>query len=406
MALYTYHALSKAGKRLTGQLDAPTEQAVKEQLIKQGLYPIRIEAATTGAGRTWREIFLEDKIKPKDVIFFTKQLAILLRSGIPLVQALELLGEQFEGRMRRVIIALKDGIKEGGSLAQGMSNYPNVFENLYVQLVRAGEASGKLEIILDRLTNYLERRLETRQRVTAALRQPIIQLVLVALITVFLLTNVVPRISALFKKLKGDLPTPTVILISLSNAIRSYYLIIAIVLVGIFVAYKAWHKTPRGKMTIDALKLRLPIVGYFARTSAVVQFSSTLGMLLEGGVNLAESLDIVCSIVDNQVLANTLREAREKIVKEGKIAQFLKQTKIFPPMAMYLIKTGEESGQLDQMLIVVAKNYETELNEFTATLAEQLNPLMLFVMVGVVGFIIFAIAMPIMRLTQVSMQNM
>lgn len=407
MALYTYHALAKDGKRLTGQLDAPTEQTVKEQLVKQGLYPIRIELAhQEGARRSWREILVEQPITPKDVIFFTKQLAVLLRSGIPLVQALELLSEQFEGRMRRIIISLKDGIKEGGSLAQGMSMYPKVFENLYVQLVRAGEASGKLESILDRLTNYLERRLEIRKRVSAALRGPLIQLIVVALITVFLLTNVVPKISTLFTKLKGNLPAPTVILIALSKFVKSYYILIALVLVGLFIAYTAWARTPSGRLTLDTIKLKLPIIGYFARTSAVVQFSSTLGMLLEGGVNLAESLNIVCSIVDNQVLANTLREAREKIVKEGKITQFLKQTKTFPPMAIYLIKTGEESGQLDQMLIVVAKNYEAELNEFTDKLSAQLDPIMLFVMVGVVGFIIFAIALPIMNLTQLTMQNM
>lgn len=407
MALFTYHALSKDGKRLTGQLDAPTEQAVKEQLSKQGMYPVRIEATTqAGTQRSWKEILVEQPISAKDVIFFTKQLAILLRSSIPLVQSLELLSEQFEGRMRRIIINLKDGIKEGGSLAQGLSAYPKVFENLYVQLVRAGEASGKLEFILDRLTSYLERRLETKKRVSAALRGPLIQLGMVALITVFLLTNVVPKISNLFKKLKGDLPTPTVILMALSNAIQSYYLIIIVFVVVLFFAYKAWHRTPKGKLSVDAIKLKLPIVGYFARTSAVVQFSSTLGMLLEGGVNLAESLDIVCNIVDNQVLAKALREARDKIVKEGKITQYLKQTKIFPAMATYLIKTGEESGQLDQMLLVVAKNYETELNEFTDTLSAQLSPIMLFIMVGVVGFIIFSIALPIMNLTQLTMQNM
>ena len=401
MALYAYKALNRDGKKVSGQLDAPSEQVVKDQLVKKGLYPVKIsESKEEKKGFSIKQLF-EKSVTPKEKILFTKQLATLLRSGVPLLQSLELLAEQFEGRMKRIVIHLKDMIKEGNSLAQGLADYPRVFENIYVQLVRAGEASGHLDVVLDKLTDYLERRAELRSRVKAALREPLIQLVIVLIVTIVLLTFVVPQMTALFKK-KDSLPTPTRTLLFLSDFIKGHYLIILIGLGVLFIAFKYWQSTSTGRRIIDSIKLRLPIVGYFARMNAIVQFCSTLGILLESGVNLAEALDIVCNIVDNEILATTLREARDKIIKEGKISQYLKQTKIFPPMAIYLIRTGEESGQLDKMLITVAQNYEADLREYTDTLSSLLAPVMLVFMAVIVGFVVLSIMLPMVKMMDMS----
>jgi type II secretory pathway component PulF len=406
VALYAYQALSKDGKKLKGQVDAPSKQAVNDQLVRQNLYPVHIELAKEeSVGFDWRRIF-ERPVSAKEKILFTKQLAVLLSSGVPLLQAMELLSEQFDARMKRIMVSLKDMIKEGNSLAQGLAMYPSVFENIFVQLVRAGEASGKLEFILVRLTEYLERRLEQRKRIVAALRQPLIQLGLIVLIAIFLVTYVVPRIAATFAKAGGELPLPTRILMGISAFMQHYFVLVAILFVAIVLLFSYWRKTVGGRMTLDALKLRIPLVGYFSRMNAIVQFSSTLGMLLEGGVRLSESLDIVCAVVDNQVLAHTLIEAKEKIVKEGKIAQYLKQTKIFPTIAIYLIKTGEETGQLDTMLITVAKNYEADLQELTDTLSAQIDPLILLFMASVVGFIVISIALPLANMTNLAMKGL
>jgi len=401
VALYAYQALNRDGKKVHGQLDAPSEYVVKEQLVKQGLYPIFVtESKEEQARFSLRQLF-EKAVTPKEKVLFTKQLATLLKSGVPLLQSLELLIDQFDGRMKRIVIHLKDTIKEGGSLAQGLADYPRVFENIYVQLVRAGEASGRLEIVLDRLTDYLERRSTLNRRIKAAMRQPIIQIVIVIAVSIFLLTSVIPKMAGILKG-KADLPLPTKILVALSDFIKSYYLFILIGLFILFVLFKYWKSTSTGKRTFDLIKLKMPLIGYFARMNATVQFCSTLGILLESGVNLAEALDIVCNIVDNEVLASALREARDKIIKEGKISQYLKQTKIFPPMATYLIKTGEESGQLDQMLLTVAKNYEEDLRELTDTLSSLLEPFMLVFMASVVGFIVLSIAMPMVKMMTVA----
>ena len=406
MALYAYQALSKDGKKRNGQMDAPSGQAVNDQLVKQNLYPIHVELAQEdGAGFDWRQLF-ESAVTSKEKILFTKQLAVLLKSGVPLLQAMELLGDQFDGRMKRIVISLKDKLKEGGSLAQGLAMYPRVFENIYVQLVRAGEATGRLEVLLERLTEYFERRMEQRKRIVGALRGPLIQLGFILVIAAFLVTFVVPRIAGTFEKGGSVLPLPTRILMAMSSFIKNYYIFIfiAVIVIGITLTY--WSRTDGGKKIIDRIKLKIPIVGYFARMSAIVQFCSTLGMLLESGVNLAESLDIVCSIVDNKILSDTLREARDKIVKEGKISKYLKQTKIFPPMAIYLIRTGEESGQLDKMLITVAQNYESDLQDLTTTLSAQLDPLLLLLMAAVVGFIVLSIMLPIVNMTQLAMKGL
>jgi type II secretory pathway component PulF len=400
MALYSYQAYGKDGKKIRGTIDAPSQESVLQQLSKQGMYPISVQLAKDQAGaQAWYKVIFQKGITLKDKILFTKQLAVLLKSGIPLLQALELLIEQFEGRLKSIIIAIKDGIKEGKSLADGLSKYPKVFDTIYVQLVRAGEASGKLEVILDRLVEYMERRAELTKKVKGALSYPMIQLGIVVIVVIGLLTFVIPTLTQTFAAQGTQLPATTRFLMATSDFIRSYYIYIIIFIIVFIIIYRYWSKTPQGARTIDKIKLRLPVINYFTRMGAVVQFSRTLGMLLESGVNLSESLDIVVKIIDNRILKDALSKARDNIIKQGKIAEYLRQTNIFPPIAIYLLKTGEESGQLDYMLLTVAKNYETDLAEFSDSLASKLEPIMLIVMAVVVGFIVLSVVQPMMQMT-------
>ena len=394
MALYLYQAFSKDGKKVTGTIDAPTLQSAKEQLSKQGIYPISVTLGTQEAVLPWWKRLFTKNITLKEKILFTRQLAVLLKSGVPLLQALELLIEQFEGNVRTMLINIKDEVKEGISFADALKKYPKVFDNIYVQLVRAGEASGKLEIILERLTAYLERRAEIRKRIRSALTGPVIQLVVAVLVVSALLLFVVPSMEENFSSQGKELPLPTKILLGISKIFTQYYLWIIILLIAAYAAFRYWKSTPTGARTLDQIKLKLPIVGYFTRLNAIVQFCYTLGMLLEGGVNLAESLDIVVNIIDNRVLADALREARDKIIKQGKIAQYLKQTGIFPPIAIYLISTGEQSGQLDTMLLTVAKNYEEDLGDYADGLSAKIGPVLLILMAVIIGFIIIALMLP------------
>ena len=289
-------------------------------------------------------------------------------------------------------------MKKGASFADALKRYPKVFDNIYVQLVRAGEASGKLEMILERLTAYMERRAEIRKRIRSALTGPIIQLVVAVAVVSVMLIFVVPSMAENFAEQGRELPMPTAILLSISHLFTRYYLIVIAVLIVGITGYRYWKSTASGARIIDQIKLKLPIIGYFTRTNAIVQFCYTLGMLLEGGVNLAEALDIVVNIINNRVLADALSEARDKIIKQGKIAQYLKQTKIFPPIATYLISTGEETGQLDKMLLTVAQNYEDELGEYADGLSAKIGPALLIVMAVIVGFIVIALMLPMTQM--------
>lgn len=396
MALYYYQAFSKEGKKVSGYLDAGSDLAVKDQLQRKGMFPIKIERAVGGKQKAWWQRLFERPVAPKELILFTKQLAILLKAGVPLLQAFELLTEQLSGKLQSVSVAIKDELKEGRALADAMADYPTIFSNIYVQLVRAGEASGKLENILERLEAFLTRQEEINKRVRSAMMMPMIQMIVAVIVVGIMMVFVVPGMAANFATQKKELPMATKIVVGISSFMQHYWIILFIVLVLCIAGYTYWVSTDTGRRTMDTIKLRLPIIKYFTKTSAVVQFSSTLGMLIESGVNLAESLDIVVKIINNKILADTLNNARENIIKQGRISQYLQETNIFPPIAIYLIKTGEETGKLDTMLLTVAQNYETELAELTDSITAMITPISLVVMAVVIGFIVIAIAVPMM----------
>jgi len=399
MALYFYQAFSKDGKKVTGYLDATSVQGVKDQLAKQSIYPTKIElSGEPGAKKSFFAGLLEKRIGLKERIFFTKQLSVLLKSGIPILQALDLLIEQTEGKLKNIVISLRDYIKEGRSLAEGLLRFPNAFDTIYIQLVRAGEATGKLDYILDKLNTYLEKRETLRKKVSGAIRAPLIQLGIIVLISVGLLNFVVPQIASAFIDMNVALPLPTRMLIALSNGFRNYYWLIALIILALYLMYRSFKATASGGYLIDKLKLKIPLFGYFTKMSAIVQFCRTFGMLIEGGVNLAEALDIVVKITDNKILAETLQKAKENI-KQGKISQYLKETGLFPPVAIYLINTGEQSGQLGNMLLSVAQYYEEDLSETAESLTSLLNPIMMVMMALIVGFMIISILLPIQNIT-------
>lgn len=401
MALYYYKALSRDGKNVSGTLDAPSVAIVRETLVKRGLYPITISASQEGSNITkfFRDFF-QKSVDQKDLIFFTKQLSVLLKAGVPLLQALELLVEQTEGQLRTIVISLKDYIKEGKSLAEGLSQYPKIFSNTYVQLVKAGEASGKLEVILDRLTGYIERSETLRKKIRSALTTPAIQLAIALGVVVLLLIVVIPQMSTAFSSMKVELPLATRFLMGLSNLILNYYLFLIIGAALIGGGFYVWKNSEAGSRAWDKFILKVPVAGYFARMGAVVQFSSTLGMLMEGGVNLAEALTIVTGIVNNKILVDKLQQARDSIIKQGKIAQYLQETGMFPAVAIYLIKTGEESGTLPEMLLQVGSYYDVEVTEYADSLVEKISPIMTVVMGLIVGVVVMAIAGPMMAMTE------
>ncbi len=396
MPFYQYDSFNRSGKRVTGTIDASSTESAKKILKGQGLMPFKIEEVGADTGKFDFMSIFEGKIDLKTKIVFTKQLAVLLRAGVPLLQSLELLVEQFEKKFKRILINVKDGVKGGQTLASQLNNYPKVFSNVYVQLVKAGEATGKLHLILIRLTDYLQRSEDTKRRVKKATSYPLFVLSFSFAVIIALITFLVPRITELFEKMGNkELPGPTLFLKNLSDLIKNNYFILSFVFIGLIFVITYWKSTPAGKNKLDELFLWLPLTSYFSKTKAVVQFSQTLGMLLEAGVNLSEALDIVCNIVENTVLVKKLQAAKEKIIKEGKISKYLKETGIFPNIASYMISTGEKSGQLSEMLLTVGLDYEEDLKEITDSLVAKVGPITTMITGAIIGFIVLAVFLPI-----------
>lgn len=403
MPLYQYDAFNRRGGRVSGTIDATSLQNAKELLKGQGLMPVKIgEMASDLSGGFSLKSLFERQIELKTVILFTRQLAVLLKSAVPLLQALELLTEQFDGKFKRILINTKDCLKSGESFSNQLAKYPTVFSNVYVQLVKAGEASGKLDPILERLSDYLEKSADTKKRIKKAMAYPIMMLSFAGVVVVGMLTGLVPKLSGMFDKMGKKLPLPTQILVTSSNFLIAHYVIIIIFMIGAGLLFSYWKSTAAGKYKIDDLLLRFPLTAYFSRTKAVVQFSKTLGMLLESGVNLSEALDIVCNIVDNKVLTQKLLNARDKIIKEGKIAAYLRETGIFPNIASYMISTGEQSGKLAEMLLSVGNDYDNELTELTDSLTAKISPIMTLVMGAIVAFMVMAIFLPMMSMSDLA----
>lgn len=396
MPLYKYDSFNRSGKKMSGTIDAASKQDAITILRGQGLMPTNITETSHGASQSALASMFAKKVDIRTKVLFTKQLSILLRSGVPLLQSFEILINQFEGEFKQILINIKDGLKSGESIASEMAKYKKVFPNVYVQLVKAGEASGKLDTILNRLTTYLEKSEATKKKIKKALSYPIGMLGFAGLVVVGVMNFLVPQLEEMFADMGKDLPGPTKALIEMSHFFRDYAIPLLIVTVGGIIGFVSWKATPAGRYKIHSLILRMPMVSYFAKTKAVVQFSKTLGMLLESGVNLAEALDIVCNIVDNEVLTQKLVEAKENIIKEGKIAKYLKKTGIFPPIASYMISTGEESGKLADMLLTVGHDYDEELTELAEGMTAKITPIMTAVLASIVLFVIMAILLPVM----------
>lgn len=404
MAFFLYQAFSKDGKKINGIMEATNNQSVRNSLSKDGLYVVSVTLKTNSYSSTnFIASFFEKSINLKDKIFFTKQLSILLKSGIALSDALNLMIDQSQDYIKPIITRMRDELREGTSFATVLGYYPKSFPVLYVQLVKAGEASGQMEKVLLKLASFLEEEDKFNKAVGAAMNGPLIQLGLVFGIAGFLLTMIVPKIVEVFASMKNaTLPGITKFVMSLSNVLLNNYIIIAIVILIIYSIYRSWINSDSGKLLLDKFKLKVPMIKYITRGEAVVQFSQTLALLLESGVNIAEALDIVVQIVNNKVLTDALKKAKDNIIKQGRVTEYLQKTNLFSPVDIHLIGTGEQTGALDVMLNQVGNYNQDDLKEFAQTLTALLNPISLVILAIVVGTIIYAVMAPLFNLTSMT----
>ncbi len=414
MAVFVYKGLDASGKSTNGIIDADSPKLARIKLRKSGIFPTDLsEEQQSGAiargaildetlrrQYSLRQIF--GRVTETEKAVVTRQLATLVGAGIPLVEALTALIDQVDNPKFKVAVGqVRQRVNEGASLADAMGKHPKMFSPLYVNMIRAGEAGGALDIVLDRLADYMESQVRLRNRISAATVYPLVMSVMAVVFIAVLVTFVVPKLTEIFKGLNQPLPIATVLLIRLSDFMAAWWWALALGFLGASFIFRRWKSSEIGRPIWDAALLRLPILGRIVRIIAVARFSKTLATLLASGIPLIRALEIVRNIVDNAVLETALDEARESITEGASIAMPLKQSGQFPPLLTHMIAIGEKSGELEAMLAKVAEAYDNEVETTIAKMTSWLEPVMILVMAGVVGVIIVSILIPIFSINQV-----
>ncbi len=403
MSAFEYLALDGEGRRKRGLTEADTAKAARQQLREQGLMPLHIaEASQNERGVTHRGWLTgTSRISATDLALMTRQIATLVRSGLPIEEALITASQQNESsRLRKILLSVRAKVMEGHPLASGLAEFPHVFPEIFRATVAAGEHSGHLDAVLERLADYAENRQLVRQKVSLALVYPLILSGMALLIVTGLLIYVVPEIVTVFKNIGHRLPLLTRGLIALSDFVRSdgIFLLAAIAL-GIFGIIRLFRK-PVMKQRLHRFWLRLPLIGRITRGMNTAQFTRTLSILIGSGVPVLEALHIAGEVVTNLPMQSAVRDAAERVREGSSISRALNQSRLFPPMTVHLIASGESSGQLDLLLERAATNQEKELESITGTLLSILEPVMILIMGGIVLTIVLAILLPIFELNR------
>ncbi len=413
MPSFAYTGLDRAGKSVKGVETADNVAALKQNLRRAGIFLTAVSetnsAAATAAAAAGKEIDLSalfDRISQKLIARNTRLLATLLCAGVTLPEALQALTEQAESRRFKAILGdIANKVNEGSSLAEAISRYPDIFVPLYINMVRAGEASGSLETVLVRIADFMDQQEELLGKVTSAMIYPVIMTVLSGGIVMLLMINVVPQITDMFDGMNADLPWNTVFLIWISNLLADWWFLFAVAISGVVWLFRRWRATEIGKATGDTILLKVPVAGDLARKLAIARFARTLATMLASGVQLLQALDIVRSLLGNYVLEKVVAQARDNIREGEGIAPALRRSGEFPSLVTHMIAVGERSGQLEQMLTDVANAYDREVNIALGRMTAVLEPLMIIVMGGSVGFIVFSIMQPIMMLNEMAGQQ-
>jgi type IV pilus assembly protein PilC len=421
MPRFTYVALDSRGQESTGLVEAASTNEAIGQLRQAGYFPTSVyeegrsggpdgkaakraaKAERTSRPRERKQIvlFQRKKIKPKVLMIFTRQLATLIDSGLPLLRSLTVLAKQErDSVLKNTINKLADSVQGGGTFSEGLAQHPLIFNDLYVNMVKAGELGGVLELVLSRLAEFQEKAAKIKNKVVAAMVYPIIVMTMAIGIMGFLLVFIVPKFEQIFHDMLGDKPLPaiTTFVITVSRFLQGHWLVIVGLLVAAVAGYKFANRTARGRSTIDRLKLRVPLFGDVIRKTAISRFSRTLGTLVTSGVPILQALNITQETAGNMVIARAISQVHESVKEGESIVQPLEASGAFPPMVVSMIDVGEETGKLPEMLLKIADVYDDEVDNSVAAMTAALEPIMIVFLALVVGTIVIALFMPLISI--------
>jgi type IV pilus assembly protein PilC len=395
--VFRWTGKTSTGDVRSGEMEAMDAEAVRSRLSQMGIQPTKVRKKA-------KEIHLRlpglgGGVKTKDILVFTRQFSVMIDAGLPLVQALDIIGTQADNpAFKTVLLAVKSKVEAGSTFADALGEHPKVFDELFVQLVRAGEIGGILDTILQRLGAYIEKNEKLARRVKGAMVYPSIVLFVAVAVVVVLIAFVVPTFEKMFKDFGGAMPAPTQFLIDLSHGFRrSWYLYVGVP-VGLFVAFKAATKKGKGQVAWHRLVLKMPLFGTLVRKVAVARFTRTLGTMLSSGVPILDALEIVAKSAGNRIIERGVLFVRAKISEGKNIAGPLAETGVFPPMVVQMIGVGEATGAMDAMLGKIADFYDDEVDVAVAALTSMIEPLMMVFLGGTVGYFMIAMYLPIFNM--------
>ncbi len=407
MPIYEYTALNIKGKTVSDIIDADSTIAARQKLRSANIYPISIKEVYEREAKKESRLSelltkpLSSRVKPAELAMMTRQLATLLGAGFPLVSAIyTLIPQASSTAFKQILSQIKDSIEEGSSFAEALALYPNTFSPIYINMVKSGESSGTLELVLQRLADISERQQALTNRIRSALAYPILMFFIGVIVLFVLLTYIVPSITAIFTDMGQTLPAPTRFLIAASEFTKTGWWIILLGLIALIVGFRRIKKTDAGKYRWDQMVLKFPGIGTLVQKLAVGRFARTLGTLLDNGVSLLTALNIVKNVVGNRLVADTIEYAANEVEKGNSLARSLSTSDIFPHISIQMIQVGEQSGELETMLGKVADIYENEVENTIIGLTTLLEPAIILVMGVIVGFIVLSICLPIFEMNQ------
>jgi type IV pilus assembly protein PilC len=396
MPVFTYRGTNRAGSAVSGEMSANNKAELQGLLRRQQITPTKMSEK----GKEFNLPSFGAGVKAKELAIFTRQFSVMIDAGLPLVQCLEILASQQENKtFQKVLTGTRSAVEGGSNLSTAMKQYPKVFDALYSNMVEAGETGGILDTILQRLSTYIEKNVKLQRAVKSALVYPIGVLTVAAGVIILLLWKVVPVFATLFAGLGVDLPLPTKIVIGLSNFVGSIFgLLIVVAVVGGIIGLKVWYGTKQGRMAIDTIILKLPVLGLVMRKIAVARFTRTLGTLIASGVPILEGLDITAKTSGNAVIEKALTQVRKSLEEGKSLTEPLKESDVFPGMVTQMIAVGEQTGAMDAMLQKIADFYEEEVDAAVKDLLTAIEPIMIVFLGVVVGGVVISMYLPLFSL--------
>lgn len=395
MPVYAYTAIDQSGRTIRATMEADNEQFVISKLRDQSLHCTEIKKTSKGA----KAVFGKKKVKPKSLVVFSRQFATMIDAGIPIVRCLDILtGQAKDPALKEALEGITADVKGGLTLNESMAKHPTVFSKLYINMIRAAEVGGILDQILDRLSGFLEYEAEIKGKIKSAMMYPVLVLIFSQVMLFVLFSFVLPKFKDIFSGMDVELPPVTAALFAMGDFMSKFWWLILLAMFGAYMAAKAYAKTPRGGYVMDTMKLKFPIVGELALKMSIARFSRTFGTLINSGVPMMRSLEIVGETLGNRVLAQAVEDTRTGIREGNKLSAPLEESKLFPSMVVCMIDIGEESGRLSEMLVKVGDFYDTEVEATVKGLTSMIEPMLIIFLGVVVGFIAISIMTPIFKL--------